>query len=68
MRDCLRPRSDLEKVQISSANWMDRMGVSIRDGGSHSGVKESTRSAMKRLKRSGDRGSPCRRPTFVVNG
>ena len=59
--DCRRPRSDLEKLQISSANWMDGMGVSIRDGGSHSGVKESTNSAMKRLKRS-------RRPTFVVNG
>ena len=42
--------------------------MSTRDGGSQSGVKEETRSAMKRLKRSGDMGSPCRSPTLVVNG
>ena len=32
--------------------------MSTRDGGSHSGVKDETRTAMKRLKRRGDIGSP----------
>ena len=35
-------------------------------GGLHPVFKVKMRSAIKRLKRSGDNGSPCLRPTFDV--
>ena len=60
------PCSDVEKLQMSLANWMEGIGMSIRDGGSQSILNANTKSAMKRLKRRGDRGSPCLSPTFVV--
>ena len=60
------PYNEVEKLQISSANWMDGMGRSYREGGSQLVLKANIMSAIKRLKRSGDRGSPWRRPTFVV--
>ena len=56
----------MEKLQISSANWMEGMGRSFREGGSQFDLKAKIMSVIKRLKRRGDRGSPCRRPTLVV--
>ena len=52
------PCSEVEKLQILSANWMDSIGRSYRDDGSQLVLKANTMSAIKRLKRSGDRGSP----------
>ena len=36
------PCSDVEKLQISSANWMEGIGMSWRDGGSQSVLKAKT--------------------------
>ena len=40
----------LEKLQMSSANWIEGIGMSTRDGGSQSVLNANIKSAMKRLK------------------
>ena len=63
--DALRPGSVVAKLQISSANWTEGTGRSWIIGAEHPVVNAKTISAIKRLKRSGERGSPWRRPTLV---
>ena len=62
------PASEEEKLQISSANSIERIGRSCRVGGEHLVVKAKIRSATNKLKSSGERGSPCRRPTLEEKG
>ena len=56
--DALMPASDEEKLQISSANWIEGTARSCRVGGAHLVVKAKIRSATNKLKSSGERGSP----------
>ena len=46
----------VEKLQMSSANWMEGIGRSWSLDGSHPVLKIKMRSAINRLNRSGDRG------------
>ena len=62
----LSPWSNVEKLHMSSANWMDGIGRSWSLGGSQPVLKANIMSAVNRLKRSGERGSPCRSPTLDV--
>ena len=62
------PDSDDEKLQISSANWIEGTTRSCKIGGSHLFVKAKMRSATNKLKSRGERGSPCRRPTLEEKG
>ena len=48
----------MEKLQISSANWIDGTGRPWRLGGSQFDLKAKMRSAMKRLNRRGGREGP----------
>ena len=66
--DALMPSSDEEKLQISSANWIEGTARSWRLGGEHFVVKAKMRSATNRLKSNGQSGSPCRRPTLEEKG
>ena len=52
------PCSEVEKLHISLANWMDGMGRSYREGGSQLVLKANIMSAIKRLKRRGTGGHP----------
>ena len=58
------PVAVVEKLQISSANCMEGIGKSCKHGGSQLERKANMRSAIKRLKRRGERGSLCWRPTL----
>ena len=63
--DARRPSRVVAKLQISSANWTEGTGRSWINGPKQPMVNAKTISAIKRLNRSGERGSPCRRPTLV---
>ena len=62
------PDSEDEKLQISSANWIEGTARSCKVSGSHLLVNAKIRSATNKLKSSGERGSPCRRPTLEEKG
>ena len=62
------PAAVVEKLQMSSANCMDGTGRSWRWGGSQLDRNANMRSAIKRLNRRGDKGSPWRRPTLEEKG
>ena len=68
LMDWLMPVREVEKLQMSSANWMDGTGRSWSLGGVQPILKVKMRPAIKRLYNKGDRGSPWRRPTFDVKG
>ena len=52
------PAAVAEKLQMSSANCMDRTGKSWRWGGSQLFRNANIRSAIKRLNKRGHRGLP----------
>ena len=52
------PVAVVEKLQMSSANCMEGMGRSWRWGGSQWEQNANIRSAINRLNRRGERGSP----------
>ena len=63
------PAAGVEKLQMSSANCMDGTGRSWRwGGGSQLDRNANMRSAIKRLNRRADIGSPWRRPTLEEKG
>ena len=56
--DALRPVRVVAKLQISSANWTEGTGRSWIIGAAQPLVNAKTISAIKRLNKSGERGSP----------
>ena len=58
------PVAVVEKLQMSSANCMEGTGRSWGWGRSQLERKANIRSAINRLHRRGERGSPWRRPTI----
>ena len=56
LMDCFMPLAEVEKLQMSPANWIQGIGRSRSFGGSHPVLNVKMMSAINRLKRSGERG------------